>query len=130
MSTLVLRSYETTETEKLLPSALDAGNGAPLAYSLQSSFKIGHRVAPSPLVSTSQLQAHLNLLKAFKDLKDRVEQHPQGLPQLAISLDAEKRWVWFLQLAVERCVSIVSAKISSNDLWPGFDAGFKMALVF
>lgn len=102
MAATIPRRRETAETEKSVHGTPATGGGAAPAYALQSDFKIGHRVVPSPLVSTSQLQTHLNLLRAFRDLKDRVEQHPHGLHQLAVSLDTEKRWVWFLQLAVER----------------------------
>lgn len=76
------------------------------ACSLKSNFKVGNQLTPSPLVSPTQLQAHLNLLRAFKELRIRVEQDAHNLPPAAASLDTEKRWIWFLELAVERCAYI------------------------
>lgn len=100
-TTLSPRSKSPDAGSKVLEFC-NQDNATATADLLQSSFKIGNRVAPGPLVLTEQLQAHLRLLKAFKDLKDRVQQRPQGLYQPALSLNAEKRWVWFLYLAVER----------------------------
>lgn len=87
-----------TETEA------PAYNDTPPDYALRSNFTIGKDVTPRPLVSTTQLQVHLDLLRAFKALKTRVEEDPSGLPENARLLTAEKRWVWFLELSVERYV--------------------------
>ncbi|KAG1844114.1 hypothetical protein C8R48DRAFT_578294, partial [Suillus tomentosus] len=52
------------------------------------------------LVRPDQLKAHLQLLAAFSHLEQRVvanESLAAGLES-----DSEKRWVWFVNLAVER----------------------------
>ena len=72
-------------------------------------------ISNAPSVSASlgltqeHIKAHLRLLRAFQVLKWRV-QDPDSYPEVASripprarSLKADDRWVWFLQLAVERC---------------------------
>jgi hypothetical protein len=90
-------------TTPITPSAVAE---FPPAYALQSNFSIGTRVTPAPLVSASQLKAHLKLLRAFKSLRVRVEQSPGDFAPDAAALTPEKRWTWFLELAVERYVTI------------------------
>lgn len=90
--------YDAKETQ--IPTT-DTKSEAPPAYVLQKNFQIGTHSTP-PLVTPNQLQTHLNLLKAFNDLRTKIEQGGEGLPSATASLDADKRWVWFLQLAVER----------------------------
>jgi hypothetical protein len=67
-------------------------------------------VPKQPFVTVSQLKTHLGLLRAFKQLKNRVtdlEAHEDArnkLPPLAQELGPQERWTWFLELALERCV--------------------------
>lgn len=50
----------------------------------------------------------------FAFMKQRIEdpdsdpQFMQTIPPLAKALSPEKRWEWFLELALERCVSVTS----------------------
>ena len=60
-------------------------------------------------LTSEHIKAHLRLLRAIQALKWRV-QDPDSYPEVASripprarSLKADDRWVWFLQLAVERC---------------------------
>jgi hypothetical protein len=75
-------------------------------------FTIGGRGVANPLVSLEQLRSHLRLLGMFASMKQKVEdpdsdpQLMQTVPPLAKALTPEKRWEWFLELAVERCVSV------------------------
>ncbi|KAH9832611.1 uncharacterized protein C8Q71DRAFT_879588, partial [Rhodofomes roseus] len=56
-----------------------------------------------PLVDPEHLKAHLGLLGAFKELRQRVESCSDDyLPQIAQFLDGPQRWAWFVGLAVER----------------------------
>ena len=56
-----------------------------------------------PLVTHSQLKAHLGLLRAFRGLELEVRNRPkERFPLLAGALGKEQRWVWFLELALER----------------------------
>jgi hypothetical protein len=61
-----------------------------------------------PLVTVEQLDHHLGLLRAFRDLR-RLVREPDVeachyIPQLALQLDADARWSWFVGLGVERYV--------------------------
>jgi len=84
---------------------------APPPYHLEEvRFPIGGKVPKDPLVTPSQLKAHLSLLRAFRELKTRVTdlEANQGvrnkLPPLAQELTPQERWTWFSELALERCV--------------------------
>lgn len=74
-------------------------------YPSPVNFKIGSRQVTRALVTVRQLQVHLDVLRAFKNLRIKVEQGSNAFPQIANALNAEKRWRWFLELAVERFVS-------------------------
>ncbi|KIY68410.1 hypothetical protein CYLTODRAFT_489786 [Cylindrobasidium torrendii FP15055 ss-10] len=74
----------------------------PLYYS-----KIGSKVLPQPLVSIPELKAHLLLLNGFAALKQSVEEASPaslGLPddQIAGDIDNDRKWTFFVALAVER----------------------------
>lgn len=62
---------------------------------------------PSPLVTIDQLKAHLTLLGAFKSLRTTVQTQSAEeliLPPVVERMDVNKRWTWFVGLAVERSV--------------------------
>ncbi|KAJ3481678.1 hypothetical protein NLI96_g7488 [Meripilus lineatus] len=68
-----------------------------------TSYTIGTTRLDAPLVDVGQLKAHLALLRAFKALKVKVdERSTEELPAVVNELDKEKRWAWFVGLAVER----------------------------
>ena len=63
-------------------------------------------------LTPEHIKAHLRLLRAFQALKWRV-QNPDSYPEVASkipprarSLNQNDRWIWFLQLAVERSVHL------------------------
>ncbi|KAG6334620.1 hypothetical protein ID866_4472 [Astraeus odoratus] len=58
----------------------------------------------SQLVTDKQLEGHLALLRAFHSLRQTVQAGNDKFPAAAKKLDAEKRWTWFVSLAVERYV--------------------------
>lgn len=77
-------------------------------------------VSPSLSLAPKHIKAHLRLLRAFQALKWRV-QNPDSYPEVASkipprarSLNQDDRWIWFLQLAVERCANLPPH--SSSDL--------------
>jgi hypothetical protein len=73
---------------------------APPAYSFPEAFTIGGRTT-KPFVNVSQIKDHLALLHAFAELKISVE----GITTteiLHLPPDKERRWAWFVGLAVER----------------------------
>jgi len=100
-------------------SATDGGpnpGSSPPSYD-DMTFTIGSRTVTPPLVSIGQLKSHLRLLGMFALMKRKIE-NPDSDPQLAEAiplpakaLPPEERWVWFLELAVERYV-IVRAEAS------------------
>jgi hypothetical protein len=95
----VLETTSTTETVIPLHD--------PPEYIYQSQFHVGKGVTRVPFVTPSQLKIHLELLRAFRELQLRVQADSDvanTFPPLAGALDADARWVWFLELALERCV--------------------------
>ena len=83
---------------------------SPLPSQDETPFTIGNQKVTRPLVSLEQLRSHLRLLGMFASMKQKVEDPDsdprlvQTIPPLAKALSPEKRWEWFLELAVERCV--------------------------
>jgi len=77
-------------------------------YDNQSIISSVPSVSANLNLTPEHIKAHLRLLRAFQALKWRV-QNPDSYPEVAFriplgarSLNANDRWVWFLQLAVER----------------------------
>ena len=73
---------------------------------------IGGQRVTRPLITIQQLKSHLRLLGMFALMKEKVEvpetdpQLVQTIPPLANALSPGKRWIWFLELAVERFVLV------------------------
>ncbi|KAJ7119045.1 hypothetical protein C8R44DRAFT_625746 [Mycena epipterygia] len=86
------------------PPSISAPAGAPEAppaYSFPTTFSIGGGRTTKPFVNTRQIKDHLALLHAFAELKIKVQEMSNaGLPNLPS--DNERRWAWFVGLAVER----------------------------
>ena len=79
--------------------------GPPPTYTAPTRFSIGSQLTPEPLVNISQIKAHLALLHAFAEFKKEVEGLQEGaIPQMPV--DLERRWAWFIALAVQRSVFI------------------------
>ena len=74
----------------------------PPTYTAPTQFNIGILRTSEPLVNISQIKSHLALLHAFAQLKKQVEGLEDLIPQMP---DPERRWSWFVALAVERSVS-------------------------
>ncbi|KAK0491665.1 hypothetical protein IW261DRAFT_1438902 [Armillaria novae-zelandiae] len=93
------------------PSRADESD-APPSYELPYPLFIGRRTIQTPLVTVSQLKGHLYLLKLFTSLKERVEGLDRSKYRDAPE-DKERRWSWFVGLAVERferwCKELTSA---------------------
>jgi len=88
-----------------------AHQSAPPPYYLQEvCIPVGGKVPNQSFVTAAQLKAHLGLLKAFRELKNRItdleanQDVRNKLPSLAQELGPQDRWTWFLELALERCV--------------------------
>lgn len=61
-------------------------------------------MAANPILDPSELKAHLNLLRAFRDLKSQVEDENE-LEFDARTLNPEERWESFVRASVERYVA-------------------------
>ncbi|KAK0207148.1 hypothetical protein DFS33DRAFT_1423132 [Desarmillaria ectypa] len=82
------------------PSRDEAG-AEPPSYELPYPLLIGRRVLQIPFVSISQLKGHLCLLRYFASLKEQVEGMDRSKYGDAPE-DKDRRWSWFVGLAVER----------------------------
>ena len=69
----------------------------PPQYTFPESFNIGTRQTP-PLVDSAQLKGHLALLHSFALLRSQID----GLSASVVLEDKDRRWAWFVSLAVER----------------------------
>ncbi|KAF8885821.1 hypothetical protein BD779DRAFT_1646525, partial [Infundibulicybe gibba] len=87
-----------SEREKTLPN-----DPAPV-YVFPETFRIGTSTIRGPVVRVPQLKGHLALLKAFKDLQIQIGNlDPATARKLShCPNDRERRWMWFIGLAVER----------------------------
>ena len=76
-------------------------------YTFPTKFKVGRVFTDGLLVNIDQIKGHLALLYAFSNLKAEVDELDLGIQN--IPDDREKRWAWFVGLAVERyvCVSLL-----------------------
>ncbi|KZV73874.1 hypothetical protein PENSPDRAFT_251450 [Peniophora sp. CONT] len=78
----------------------------PPAYQPPTTFLIGTHKLDSSLVQIKDLKLHLALLHAFAELRTQVENQTGDaaayFPQEAQQLSPERRWTWFVHLAVER----------------------------
>ena len=81
-------------------------------YTAPTNFSIGSQLT-EPLVNISQIKAHLALLHAFAELKNEVEELQEGTI-LQMPADLERRWAWFVALAVRRSVLQVMCCDSRN----------------
>lgn len=80
----------------------------PPIYTFPTSYVIGSHQTTGPLVNPNKLKGHLGLLRAFYKLRLQVEDGKDNrLPEFAQKMEAERRWVWFVGLAVERCVAFL-----------------------
>ena len=84
----------------------DATHDGFSAHMPPSSYEISSQTLTSPLAEITELRAHLGLSRAFKDLRNRVEQAESSeLPEETSILDKQQRRAWFVGLAVDRYIS-------------------------
>lgn len=78
-------------------------NALPPDYTFPTTFKIGNKQTLAPLVTPEQLKGHLGLLRLFHGLREGIEAGKDDrLPAWSKQIDPERRWAWFVALAVER----------------------------
>ena len=57
-------------------------------------------MAANPILNLSELRVHLNLLRAFHDLKSQVEDGSES----ELDVNPEERWESFVRVSVDRYV--------------------------
>jgi len=103
-----------------------ANNGdvstAPPQYTFPESFNIGNVPTP-PFVDSAQLKGHLALLHSFARLRSQMYE----LSASVVVEDKDRRWAWFVSLAVERfttwCESLTVADttLPAEEVFPPLD---------
>lgn len=87
-------------------------------YNAPKTYSIGQHPTVAPLVPLKNLRSHLRLLKAFRELRDRVELSAQdgetkikfegtdaaSTEAVVKAADGKTKWTWIVGLAVERFV--------------------------
>jgi hypothetical protein len=101
-------SASPPQYQVIAPEKSTSEASPPPEYALQSKFEIGYKAPPKPFVTATELQVHLDLLRAFKELRVKIELYPNDLPEDIQKLSREERWWWFVALAVERYVFSVN----------------------
>jgi len=84
---------------------VDANNTEALPppnYTPPTKFAIGSSTTTQPLVRIVEVKGHLALLHAFAELKNQVDALEVPVPH--VPKDKERKWAWFVALAVERRV--------------------------
>ena len=116
-----MASTEELPAYTVMDRAPSPGPSLPPSYD-NTTFTIGDRTVSRPLVSTEQLKSHLRLLGIFTLMKQKVEnpdsdpQLAETIPLLAKALPPGNRWVWFLELAVERYVFVMDGHSTDHKL--------------
>src|SRR4051812_37520673 len=75
----------------------------PPNYTVPTSFTIGSSRTLEPLVKIPEIKGHLALLHAFQELRNHVDE-ADGHVAPNVTLEKERKWGWFVGVAVERCV--------------------------
>jgi hypothetical protein len=95
----------TIVTDAPTASTPQASNVPPPAYTFPTTFFIGQK-SVNALVSPEQLKGHLAILRTFNALRSIVEEAKDDrFPPWAKKLEPERRWAWFVTLAVHRYVA-------------------------
>ena len=85
-------------------------HGPSPTYTVPTQFEIGGSRTNSPLVRIPEIKGHLALLRMFAELRNEVaELGSDSAPYIPV--EGEKRWSWFVALAVERYVSVSAARL-------------------
>ncbi|KAG5636119.1 hypothetical protein H0H81_009051 [Sphagnurus paluster] len=111
-------SYSTPAPALAQPSSSSEppsypANDPPPSYDFPETFTIGQKRTVRPLVSSQQVKGHLALLHAFVMLRTEIDTLDDNtLP--FIPTDTDRRWAWFVGLAVER-FSLWCGSLTSGD---------------
>lgn len=95
MSVISLPAYDDPSGR-----TIDA-DAPPPSYSAPTQFVIGKSTTDAPLVGIQEIKRHLDLMRAFAELKNAVDA-VESDTTLTVPLDKQQRWAWFVGCAVER----------------------------
>lgn len=93
-----------------LPTRVSASNASTKTNLELSAFKVVTRNITRQLVTLEDIETHLGLLRAFRLFKEKVEnlysdlEMSQIVPSIGREISVKGRWLWFLEMAVERSV--------------------------
>ena len=90
---------------------------SPPTYTAPTRFNIGSQRTSEPLVNMSQVKGHLALLHAFAELKKQVEGLQEAIDIPHMPADLERRWAWFVAMAVERSAPMFMGRCHLNNLY-------------
>ena len=109
-----LRPSPGSSSNVPLPSAGPASDGSsstvPLSYLDSAMFSPVTKKVKRPLVTIEDIRTHLRLLRAFKLFQEKVEdpysdpEVADAVPPIGKSIGVKGRWLWFLEMGVERSV--------------------------
>lgn len=109
MSVISLPAYNDSSGR-----TIDA-DAPPPSYCPPTRFVIGKSTTDAPLVGIQEIKRHLELMRAFAELKNAVDA-VENDTIFAVPLDKQQRWAWFVGCAVERYrIFCVSSMIRNND---------------
>lgn len=94
-------TYNAFSSDRTASGGGNVANAPPPPdYTPPSKFVIGSTITTEPLVGLPEIKGHLALLHNFAELKKQVETMTVSVPY--VPTDAERKWTWFVGLAVER----------------------------
>ncbi|TFK20552.1 hypothetical protein FA15DRAFT_708011, partial [Coprinopsis marcescibilis] len=105
-------SYSSEAAPGTSKNTVDDSGTLP-TYTFPTKFVIGGVPTDSLLITAPEIKGHLALLNAFAELKKNVHAWPDSIPNMPP--DEEKRWGWFVNMAVERFDRWVRALKPTDD---------------
>ena len=105
-------SHPSPASNVSLPSTGSSSNAVPPTFLDKSVFGSVAKRVKRPLVAVERVKTHLRLMRAFKRFRERVEDpysDPAAadvVPPVGRSIGTKGRWLWFLEMAVERFVAL------------------------
>ncbi|KDR74375.1 hypothetical protein GALMADRAFT_280353 [Galerina marginata CBS 339.88] len=107
-------AYNLSSTDRPVPPGSEPD--VPPTYTPPTQFTIGSATTNEPLVKIVEIKGHLTLLHAFAELKNQIESKEVALSN--VPKDKERKWAWFVALAVERfdiwCRNLTASDASKN----------------
>lgn len=132
------------DVKKLPPVFSDlSSSSSPPAYEAPTTYTIGSNINVPRLVPIDYLRTHLRLLKAFRELRDKIERSVAGedvddtrivfegenatsVEAVVKKMDGTTKWTWIVGLAVERCIVNIILFRSRSPRYDNFCSGLSV----